>query len=87
MFILPTGSHFEDFDLDPKMHDAVKVVLNQEENEFSQFVNQEEVTRIIFLSTVIVLSHFSVTILYKYFNGKQNIPQLSEQFQNQISKL
>lgn len=32
-----------------------------------------------------VLSHFSVTILYKYFNGKQNIPQ-SEKFQNQILK-
>ena len=49
MFILPTGSHFEDFDLDPKTHDAVKAFLNQEENECTQFVNQEEVTKIIYL--------------------------------------
>jgi hypothetical protein len=49
MFILPTGSHFEDFDLDPKTHNAVKAFLNQEENECTQFVNQEEVTRINYL--------------------------------------
>lgn len=49
MFILPTGSHFEDFNLNPKTHDAVKSFLNQEENECSQFVNQEEVTTIIYL--------------------------------------